>query len=138
MSDFWQFALTAALSFAGTITTSLLTQPTPRPVLRNFYVTTRPFGFWGPLKNEITGTARTAMDRENRNDIIAIPFALFWQVTMFLLPMQLVTKTYFAFWCTLPLFLLSGAGMYWFWWRPMMEREAGTLHAEEPRPSPST
>lgn len=138
MNEINQFLFTAGLSFVGTIGASLATPPTPRPVLQNFYRTTRPFGFWGPLKNEVTGAARQAMDRENRNDIAALPFTLLWQVTLFLLPMQLVTKTYTAFWCTLPLFLLGAAGMYRFWWRPMMQREAGTAHAEEPTPSPTS
>lgn len=137
MGEISQFLFTAGLSFAGTIITSLVTAPTPMPVLRNFYRTTRPFGFWGPLKNEVTGEARSAMDHENRNDIIAVPFTLLWQVTLFLLPMQLVTKTYTAFWGTLPLFLLGAGGMYFFWWRPMMRREAGTAHADEPTPSPA-
>jgi hypothetical protein len=42
---------------------------------------------------------------------------MLWQVTMFLLPMQLVVKSYGAFWTTLPFFLVSLAGMYWYWWR---------------------
>jgi len=137
LNEIWQFLLTAGLSFVGCIGASLATAPTPLPVLQNFYRTTRPFGWWGPLKGEITGAARVAMDRENRNDIIAVPFTMLWQVTLFLLPMQLVTKTYTAFWCTLPLFLIGATGMYFFWWRPMMSREAGTDHAIEPTPSPT-
>ena len=138
MNEIYQFLLTAGLSFAGCIGASLVTAPTPFPVLQNFYRTTRPFGLWGPLRGEITGAAREAMDRENRNDIIAVPFVMLWQVTMFLLPMQLVTKTYGAFWGTLPLFLIGAAGMFWFWWRPMMHRDAGTAHGEEPTPNPAT
>lgn len=126
MGEVNQFLFTAGLSFVGTISTSLLTAPTPMPVLRHFYKTTRPFGFWGPLRSEVSGDARVAMDRENRNDIIALPFTLLWQVTMFLLPMQLVTRTYTAFWATLPLFLIGAAGMYVFWWRPMASRGPGT------------
>jgi SSS family solute:Na+ symporter len=126
MGEVSQFLFTAGLSFLGTIVTSLITAPTPMPVLRHFYKTTRPFGFWGPLRSEITGSAREAMDKENRNDIIAIPFTLLWQVTLFLLPMQLVTRTYTAFWATLPLFLIGAIGMYIFWWRPMVQRGPGT------------
>ncbi len=129
MNEIYQFVFTAGLSFVGCIGASLVTAPTPMPVLRNFYRTTRPFGFWGPLRDEIVGPARVAMDRENRNDILAVPFTLLWQVTLFLLPMQLVTKTYEAFWWTLPLFLIGSAGMYFFWWRPMMERDAAQRQA---------
>ena len=114
-----QFLLMTALSFAGTIVGSLLTAPTPRPVLENFYRTTRPFGLWGPFRSLFHGADRRAMERENRNDLLTVPFALLWQVTLFLLPMQLVIKSYDSFLGTLPLFLLGCAGMYVFWWRPL-------------------
>ena len=138
LSEPRQFLLTAGLSFAGTLLGSLLTAPTPLPVLRNFYRTTRPFGFWGPLHREVQGAERVAMDRENRNDIIAVPFTLVWQVTLFLLPMQLVIKAYSAFWCTLPIFLVGAAGMYWFWWRPLRDRgSAPEPVPPEPDPNPA-
>lgn len=120
-----QFLLACGLSFAGTIAGSLFSAPTPRPVLDNFYLTTRPFGLWGPLRKELSEAARWAIDRENRQDIIALPFALLWQVTLFLLPMQLVIRAYTSFWLTLPLFLLGMIGLYFYWWLPLREREAG-------------
>jgi hypothetical protein len=60
---------------------------------------------------------RERMRRENRNDLLAVPFVLLWQVTLFLLPMLLVIKAYATFLQTLPWLLLGTAGMYWFWWR---------------------
>jgi len=119
MSEIWQFILASALSFGGTIVGSLLTSPTPRPVLENFYRTTRPFGAWAPFRALFQGDDRLAIDRENRRDIATVPFALLWQVTLFLLPMQLVIKSYDSFLLTLPLFLVGLTGMYFFWWKPL-------------------
>ena len=124
MPETTQFLLMTALSFIGTIGGSLLTPPTPMPVLQHFYRTTRPFGWWGPLRREFQGAARAAIDRENRHDFTTVPFTLLWQVTLFLLPMQLVIKSYTSFWSTLPLFLLGLTGMYFFWWRPLMQKKA--------------
>ena len=118
-----QFLIMTSASFFGTIVGSLLTAPTSRDVLKHFYRTTRPFGWWRPLRSELQGAERVAVDRENRQDLTTVPFALLWQVTMFLLPMQLVIKSYASFWCTLPLFLVGVAGMYCFWWRPLRARE---------------
>jgi len=138
MAESTQFLLTTSLSFIGTIGASLLTEPTPMPVLQNFYRTTRPFGWWKPLHQEVQGEARIAMDRENRNDMLAVPFALVWQVTLFLIPMQLVIKSYASFWATLPLFLLGAGGMFVFWWRPLMKRGAEPdVVPPEPDPNPS-
>jgi hypothetical protein len=121
MSEPMQLVLMTVISFGGTFVGSLVTAPTARDVLVNFYRTTRPFGWWAPLRAEFQGPARAAIDRENRNDLITLPFALLWLVTMLLLPMQLVIKSYGTFWCTLPLFLLALAGMYFFWWKPLMK-----------------
>lgn len=119
MPEWEQLTVMAALSFIGTIGVSLLTPPTPHETLRQFYRTTRPFGWWGPFRDEFKGEDRKAIDRENRNDIITVPFAMLAQVTLFMLSMQWVIKTYDALFYTVPLFLIGAAGMYWFWWRPL-------------------
>lgn len=134
MPEAIQFSIMISLSFGGTIIGSLLTAPTPMPVLRNFYRTTRPFGLWRPLRQEFQGAERAAIDRENRTDIIAVPFALLWQVTLFLLPMQLVIKSYRSFGYTLPLFLVGLTGMYFFWWRPMQRRSITPPHPVQADP----
>jgi hypothetical protein len=117
MVEWHQFILMSTLSFAGTIIGSLVTAPTPIENLRHFYRTTRPFGFWAPVRNIFTPEQQAILAREHWNDMMTVPFALVWQVTLFILPMQLVIKSYGAFFSTLPLFLIAVAGMYWFWWR---------------------
>lgn len=117
MVEWHQFVIMTSLSFIGTIGFSLLTEPTPMDKLTHFYKTTRPFGLWGPVKAQFSKDMQKELSRENRNDIISVPFALIWQITLFLLPMQLVIKSYSSFWMTLPIFLVGCAGMYWFWWR---------------------
>ncbi len=136
MPEWTQFVVMTSLSFVGTVGGSLLTAPTAALTLRNFYRTTRPFGWWGPLRGEFQGEQRVAIDTENRNDILTVPFALLWQVTLFLLPMQLVIKAYASFFMTLPLFLIGLAGMYWFWWRQLFSGPtsgASTLPVVEPQ-----
>lgn len=68
-------------------------------------------------RSQFSKEMQKELSRENRNDIISVPFALIWQITLFLLPMQLVIKSYSSFWMTLPIFALGCGGMYWFWWR---------------------
>jgi SSS family solute:Na+ symporter len=123
MSELTQFALMSSLSFAGTIGLSYLTKPTPLGVLRNFYRTTRPFGLWGPLKAEIDGKIMKKWEYEHRVDIISVPFVMTAQVTLFLMPMQLVIKSYGAFFMTLPIFLAAAFGTYWFWWRNLPPKD---------------
>jgi solute:Na+ symporter, SSS family len=61
--------------------------------------------------------------KEHKNDISSIPFLLLAQVTLFLLPMQVVIHAWGSFWLTLPVFLLAAAGVYHFWWKNLPSAE---------------
>jgi len=57
------------------------------------------------------------MELEHRRDVLCVPFALLWQVTMFMLPMQAVIGAWRSFWPTLALFLAGLTGVYFLWFR---------------------
>jgi Na+/proline symporter len=127
MPEWESFVIMTSLSFIGTIGISLLTAPTPTPVLQNFFRTTRPFGAWGWLMRELPGAEQKALRKEHRNDILTVPFALLAQITLFLMPMQILVKTYGTFLRTLPLFLVGAVGLYFFWWRVLPPAESGQV-----------
>lgn len=112
-----QFVLMLAIGTAGTIAGTFLTKPTDPDVVENFYRKTRPFGFWGRYKHALDAGERAAVGKEHRNDLLALPFAVGWQITLFLLPMQLMVGNMAAFWPTLGVFAASLAGLYLFWYR---------------------
>ena len=94
-----QFAVMISVGLAGSLIGTYLTKPTDRRVLENF------------------DDVRRRMQREHTNDLLALPFVLCWQATLFLLPMQLIIGTHRSFAVTLAMFVLSLGGMYWFWYR---------------------
>ena len=108
-----------AIGLAGAVAGTYLTKPTDRKVLEHFYKTTRPFGFWGPLKNTLPQKIRIAMTREHKYDLLAVPFTLLWHVTLLLIPMQLVIHTFKSFWITFALFMVGLVGMYFLWYRKL-------------------
>jgi hypothetical protein len=114
--EWQQFILTVSIGLCASIMGTYLTAPADRKVLENFYKKTRPFGLWGPFKNILSSEIYNAMLREHRNDLIALPFAIVWMCSMFLLPMQLMIKSFIPFGITLVIFLISCAGLYKFWY----------------------
>ncbi len=114
-----KFMVITAISVVGTIAGTYLTPPTNRKTLERFYRTTRPFGFWGPLKNTLNPKQREAVSREHFYDLLSTPFALTWQVTLFLLPMQAIIQDWRSFSITLPIFLVSLGGLYKFWYKQL-------------------
>ena len=126
LNEIWQFLTMISIGFTATILGTYLTKPTDHEVLENFYRTTRPFGFWAPFKKILPPDVRTAMQREHRNDILALPFTMLWMLTLFMLPMQLVIHTFGAFWKTFALFAIGLAGMYFFWYRNLPPAQKDT------------
>jgi solute:Na+ symporter, SSS family len=117
LDERWIFSSMVFIGLAAAVAGTYLTKPTDTKVLQNFYKTTRPFGFWGPLKNTVSSKIRAKMKREHKYDILAVPFTFLWHVTLLLLPMQLIIHTYKSFWVTLILFAIGLVGMYFLWYR---------------------
>lgn len=117
MDERIQFLLGLTISLTGAIIGTYMTKPTDRKILENFYRVTRPFGLWGPFLHALDDKTRAATKREHRNDIISLPFALGWQITLFILPMQIIIKAWHSFAITFVVFLLCLGGLYIFWFR---------------------
>jgi len=116
-----QFLLTMTIGFAGSIFGAYVTKPTDRKVLKHFYQTTRPFGWWKPLKDCLPEDVQQRMKKEHFYDVLSLPFAIVWQVTLFLLPMQLIIRSWHAFFVTLSIFIISLTGLYLFWYKQLPE-----------------
>lgn len=116
-----QFLLTMTIGFAGSIFGTYITKPTDRKVLEHFYQTTRPFGWWKPLKDCLPEDVQQRMKKEHFYDVLSLPFAIAWQITLFLLPMQLIIRSWHAFFATLPIFIISLIGLYLFWYKQLPE-----------------
>ncbi len=138
LSEWVQFLMMTSISLVVTIIVSLLTPPTPRSVLSYYFRTMRPFGFWRPLESELPATECTAMRREHRNDMITTVIALVWQVTLFLLPMQILTRNWSGTFTTLPIFAVSCIGLYFFWWRnlPSPDEKIADFASKTPEQHP--
>jgi solute:Na+ symporter, SSS family len=117
LSEVWNFIFIASIGLLGSVAGTYLTRPTDPDVLENFYRTTRPFGIWGHMKRQLSEEERRLYTREHRNDILALPFVLLWQTTLFILPMQFILRTWGRLSVTLILFFVGLAGMYVFWYR---------------------
>jgi Na+/proline symporter len=124
MVEWQQFLLVAGLTLLSIIITTFMTSKTDENILINFYRTTKPFGFWKPYAKYIPEDERAAMKKEHRNDLISLPFILLAQITLFLMPMQLIIHTYKTFWITFSLFVISSVGIYWFWYKNLTPETA--------------
>ena len=117
IAEYNSFLIASGSSLVGCIIGTYLTPPTESAVLSHFYKVTRPFGFWGSVRTEIPTDVLHQINEENRRDIIAIFFAVPWQVVLFLTGMMIVMKQWSNVFNLFGLLVVLSAGLYWFWYR---------------------
>lgn len=117
LNEVWQFVFVLSVGFVSSVTVALLTAPTDPEVLRKMYLETRPFGVWGHLKETLSPEEREKTTREHRQDLIALPFALVWQTTLFLAPMLFIIHNWEGFAVASAICLGSFAAIWFFWFR---------------------
>ncbi len=126
MPEWQQFVYILVIGTAGSILGTYLTPPTEPGVLQNFYRTTKPFGLWKPLHSILGAAENLAMQKEHRNDLISLPFALGWQITILMLPMQLILKQYNDATIAIVILVVSLIGLYFFWFRQLPAMQEAT------------
>ena len=68
-------------------------------------------------EEKLTPDILSKINEENKRDIIAIFFAVPWQVVLFLCSMMIVLKQWSNFLNLFILLIILSAGLYWFWFR---------------------
>ncbi len=117
LAEYYSFMIARGASFIGCILGTFLTKATDKSVLLNFYKITRPFGFWSSIKSQLSNENQEKINEENSRDIIAIFFAVPWQIVLFLTGMMIVLKQWSNFFSLMMILLFLSAGLYWFWFR---------------------
>ncbi|NBW82373.1 sodium:solute symporter, partial [bacterium] len=123
LPEYMGFVAPSAISLVGCIAGTYLTKPTPRDVLVNFVKVTRPFGFWSDIASELPQAEQEAIRRETRRDLVAVVFAVPWQLVLFLLGMVVVLRQWNSFAGLLIGFIGLSAGLYWYWFRHLSATE---------------
>lgn len=133
----WSLLFLGLIGLIASVLGSLLTMPTPEAVLRNFYLTTLPFGFWSMFKSELPNSLREQVSTEHRREVMAIPFALTYQVMIFLAPMLLlIHNNSAALFCALAA-VIALTGLYWIWLRHIHRSDENVAAARDLiRPKP--
>lgn len=129
--EVFMFCEILIIGFIATVIGTLLTKPENPEIVRKFYIRTRPFGLWGPFEKSLPPHIREKVRKEHFYDIAAIPFVFLWQISMFMLPMQLIIQSWRAFWITLAVFLVGLGGMYFLWYRKLPKGKQDEEWVEE-------
>jgi solute:Na+ symporter, SSS family len=89
------FPYNMALSLGAAITASYLTRRQDRDSLAGFYATTRPWGFWKPVRQWATEQQPGfAPNRDFWRDLLNVVLGIVWQMTLIVMPIYVVIRQY--------------------------------------------
>lgn len=96
--DLYYWAIIFVLSLAGSVIGSYAAPPTDQTILKSFYKTVRPWGFWSPVHQEVI--KEDSMFTANKNfkrNMFNVALGIIGQLCLTILPM------YIVLWLKLPL-----------------------------------
>lgn len=130
LSEVGQFLYATSIGLTGCAVGTYMFKPTDTEVLKHFFKTTRPFGFWKPFRNCLSQEQRLELRDETFYNLISVPFALCWMVTLYMLPMQLMIKEFKAASVTALFLAVSLVGLYKFWYKKLPPADAPVSEQE--------
>jgi SSS family solute:Na+ symporter len=96
------FPINLGLSLLGCLLGSLLTKPDPLPVLKQFYLRTRPWGFWRPVAAACRAdNAEVTPNGAASRDLLNVAVGIVWQTAITAAPIFMVIKSWTNFFIAL-------------------------------------
>ena len=118
--EYLSFIIPSGISLLGCLLGTLFTDPVDSSVLHNFYIITRPFGFWGKIKKQYSAEEQRSINKENRGDIFSTLIAVPWQIVLFMTGMMFMMKNWTNFIILFILLLILSAILYRVWYRKLL------------------
>lgn len=91
------FLIILFISGTASIGVSLLTEPDDEEVLKSFYSSVRPWGFWKPIHEKVLQDNPDFVNLSSwRRDMTNVSVGIIWQLMLVLAPLYLVIQEFFS------------------------------------------
>lgn len=126
---FYSFPAIVLSALVVSVVGALLTKPVDEDLLTNFWLQINPWGFWGKYADRaqrqglVTEKDRLKRTIEHLNDVVSLCFAVPFQLCMLLAAMSFVWHAWTKFFMFGSAALLTGLGLYFFWFRNLKEED---------------
>ena len=116
------FPLILLISSVGCVAGSLLTAPDNEEVLKEFYSSVRPWGFWEPIYQKVL--AEHPDFKKNRNfkrDMVNCSVGIAWQMSMVVMPIYLVIREFVSMSIAFVVFAATTVFLKFYWYDKLEE-----------------
>lgn len=124
-SSIFLFPYVLLISFIGCALGVYLAKPDDMKVLKHFYKTTKPWGFWKPVILEIKKDDPAFVQNKSfKLDMFNCIIGIVWQMTFVLAPMYLIIKEYNSLYIVLAIMIITSVILKKTWYNKLAERES--------------
>ncbi len=125
----WMFMGILFLSKMASVIVCLITPPEPVDVLKRFYRTIRPWGFWGPIYAALKAEdPNFEKNKDLGRDVFNLAVGIVWQVSMVALPIYLVIRNIDKMLLSLAVFVVTSVILKFSWYDKL---GPGQMYLEE-------
>jgi len=121
--DLYYFPWILLISLAGALTGTFLSKPTDEQVLKEFYRTVNPWGFWKPVREKVMAEDPAFKPNLNfKTDLFNVLVGTIAQTALVALPIYVVLRQGVPIGITLLVTIISGFILKKTWWDKLPER----------------
>jgi SSS family solute:Na+ symporter len=96
------------LSLLASVVGSLVTECEPDDVLKHFYKTVRPWGFWGPIRDKVMADDSSFVPNKSaKRDAVNVVVGIVWQMTMVTIPLYMILRDMKGLWISIFILLAT-------------------------------
>ena len=116
------FPIILVISAIGSVAGSLLTTPDDEEVLKKFYSTVRPWGFWNPIYRKVKAENPSFQKNQDfTRDMMNCLIGIVWQMSMVVLPIYLVIREYSSFAIATAVFISTTVILKFTWYDKLQD-----------------
>lgn len=128
----YYFPITLLVSFLGCIAGTYAAPATDESVLKSFYKSVRPWGFWKPIRDKVL--AENPSFRENKNfkrDMFNVAVGIVWQTTLTVTPIYIILKEELPLITSIGILLVTTLILKKNWYDHLKKEDEGTVPLNE-------
>ena len=120
--DYYVWPALLLINAVLTIAATLLTSPSNREVLKNFYRKIVPMGAWGPIAREVgQDPFVTAEKKRWALDLLNVVLGLPWVIALYMIPIYWVVGMTRELWVSIAVAATLSVTLYFTWYRNLPE-----------------
>lgn len=114
------FPINFTVSIIGSIVGSLMTKSDDMDVLGNFYLKTRPWGFWKPVREHLKATySNIQPNKAFGRDMFNVAIGIVWQTALTAAPIFMIIKSFNLMWISIAVVVICMVILKFNWYDKM-------------------